>query len=211
MKRTVLWLAGLALAATIAPMAITQDKPADEKKFGEFPQSWFWHNNDEQRARHEKLLNKPMPKLVLSEWMNKEIDLKKDLEGKVVVIDYWATWCPPCIASIPKNNKLAEKYEKDGLVFIGVCGSSRGQEKMSETAEQHKIAYPIAKDHTNESAKVWEVMWWPTYAVVDRAGKLRAIGLKPDHVEAVVQKLLKEEAPKKEEAKPVADATEKQR
>jgi len=159
----------------------------------EFPREWFWHTKDEQWAKHQELIGKPMPALTLSDWRNGEVDLTK-LAGKIVVVDFWATWCGPCIKSIPHNNELAQQY-KDDVVLIGVCGSNRGQDKMSAVAEKHAIAYPIARDSTEASAKAWRVMWWPTYGVVDRAGKLRAIGLQPDFVDDVVERLLAEGRP----------------
>lgn len=213
--RTKRWtlLTGLVVAAALAPFAAAQDDATKAKKglFDEFPKAWFFHTRPEQIERHEKLIGEKMPELKLTDWKNvKEgFDVKKDLEGKVVVIDFWATWCGPCIAAVPKNNKLVEKYKDEDFVFIGICGSANGQDKMDDTAEKHKMAYPLAKDSSLETAKKWEVMWWPTYAVVDKHGKLRAIGLKPDHVEAVVKKLLKEDGPAKKvvEADTAAEST----
>jgi thiol-disulfide isomerase/thioredoxin len=160
----------------------------------EFDRDYFWHQSQEQMDKHNELIGKDMPKLDLAEWMNGPIDVKKDLKGKVVLIDLWATWCGPCIRGIPHLNELHEEFKDDGLVIIGVCSSNRGQELMSSTATEHGIKYPIAKDLNLITQKAWNLMWYPTYGVVDHKGKLRALGLKPDAVDHVIKKLLKERA-----------------
>src|SRR5438128_173585 len=88
----------------------------------EFPQDWFWHDTDEQRARHAELLGHPLPPLEVTEWMNGEVK-PEDLKGKVVVIDIWATWCGPCIAAVPHNNELMQRYANSPVVILGVCSS----------------------------------------------------------------------------------------
>lgn len=161
----------------------------------EFPRDWFY-DSDEQWAKHEPLLGKSMPKLDVDDWLDKKqkVDFKKDAAGRVVVLDFWATWCGPCIQSIPHNNEVAEKYAKDGLVFVAIC-TANGQEAMEKIATEKGVKYPCVKDPKQKSAKAFEVQYYPTYAVIDRAGKVRAIGLKPDKVEEVVKKLLAEPAP----------------
>ena len=90
---------------------------------------------------------------------------------------------------------MFKKYQAQGLVIVGVCTSSRGQEKMSDLVKTADIQYPTARDPELKSQKAWQVHYYPTYAVVDRKGIVRSLGLQPQNVEKVVTKLLAEPAP----------------
>ena len=81
------------------------------------------------------------------------------------------------------------------MVIVGICTSNRGQEKMAANAKEHGVQYPIARDAKQSSAKAWQVHDYPTYALVDRKGIVRVIGLQPGNVEKAVKKLLAEPAP----------------
>ena len=160
---------------------------------GEFPDDWTWDTESQHRTQHAALEGKPMPKLDLTGWVNGQVK-PEDMKGKVVVVDFYATWCGPCMAAIPHNNELLKNYKDKGLVIVGVCTSNRGQEKMDQTVKDRKITYPTARDSELKSQKAWQVHYYPTYAIVDRKGTVRIIGLQPEYVEQVVKKLLAEKA-----------------
>jgi peroxiredoxin len=136
---------------------------------GEFPDGWTWDDEPGARAKHAALEGKEMPKLEVTGWVNGEVK-PEDMKGKVVVVDFYATWCG----------------------IVGVCTSDNGQEKMEQTAKDRGMEYPTAKDPDLKSEKAWDVHYYPTYAIIDRKGILRAIGIQTGHVEDVVKKLLAE-------------------
>ena len=161
---------------------------------GEFPDDWTWDDQPSFRAEHAALEGKPMPALHVSDWINGGITASA-VKGKVLVLDLYATWCGPCMRAIPHNNELLQKYSSQGLEIIGVCTDSDGQEIIASNAAQHGLTYPAARDPELQTEKAYAVHYYPTYAIIDRKGIVRVVGLQPEHVEAVIQKLLAEPAP----------------
>lgn len=178
MTRAALCLLALPLLAQ-APAASRVDLLAKEGHWVE--RAW---------SDHASLLGQPAPKLEFSGWLNGEVR-PEQMKGKIVVVDFWATWCGPCVRAISHNNELLAKYGPKGVLVVGACGSGRDEEKMAAVATEHKLAYPTARVSKATTA-AWKVSYWPTYAVLDRQGRIRALGVRPDAVEGILQALLAE-------------------
>jgi thiol-disulfide isomerase/thioredoxin len=196
------------LAATVAV------DPSMAASADEFPEEWFWRMG-KAGAAHRAMTGKPAPELKVkggeSGWtiigeetpelaatlkeLNAEGGDIDALKGKVVVVDFWATWCGPCRAALPKNVEMMKELGPKGLVVLGIHDAARGSDKMNDIAKGASLNYPLAIDDGGRSAAEWKVGFWPTYGVIDRKGILRAIGLQPQHVRAVAEKLLAEDAP----------------
>ncbi len=155
-----------------------------------FPNEWFY-DGDQRPAQLRELEGKPAKDFTAAEWRGESTSLA-DLKGKVVVLDFWATWCGPCMASIPHNVELVDKYKSEGLAFVGIHDSKNGWDSVDKVINEKDINYPVALDDSGKSTKAYNLRFWPTYVLIDRSGVVRAAGMSPNHVEEAVKILLAE-------------------
>ncbi len=163
-----------------------------------FDRRWTYAAGADSEAEWNALKaleGKAAPNFKVAEWSLGSTRIKEpgSLLGKIVLIDFWATWCGPCKAAIPQTNAIAEEFADKGVVVVGVC-CTRGSDKMTQTAQRHKMKYPSARDIDNTTSNAYGVQWWPFYVLVDREGKIRAAGLAPNSLSTAVQSLLDSEA-----------------
>ena len=105
------------------------------------------------------------------------ISLPKDWRGKVVVVDFWATSCGPCVAETPGLKALYEKYRDAGVRFVGVSLGSPddGLPALRAFVQEHRIEWPqFHGEKALEFAEAWGVEAVPTIFVVDRDGRLHS-------------------------------------
>jgi thiol-disulfide isomerase/thioredoxin len=97
----------------------------------------------------------------------------EQLKGKIVVVDFWATWCGPCVHEIPGYIKLQKKYAERGLVIVGLSVDENGASAVSTFAAARGMNYPVALATPEISAAFGGIEAIPTTLLIDREGRIR--------------------------------------
>jgi peroxiredoxin len=102
----------------------------------------------------------------------------EEMRGKVVVLDFWGTWCPPCVESVPSLRSLHKRYAKEpSFVLIGISSDSE-EEPWRAFIDKNKMVWPQFWDRDRKIARLFGVRAFPTYVVIDHEGvvRFRSIG-----------------------------------
>ncbi len=160
----------------------------------------------------KELIGKDATSLTVDAWVNGAPLTDKDLKGKVVLLDFWAVWCGPCVSTFPHLREWYDEYAKKGLVIIGVTGyynfiwdaegerakpanqkvtEAQEQDMLKHFAEHNKLKHRIAIDKKGKMADFYGVTGIPHVVLIDRHGKIRLIkvGAGPSTAKEIGDKL----------------------
>lgn len=123
----------------------------------------------------------------------KEYDLK-NMKGKVVLVDFWATWCGPCIAELPNMEAAYKKYHGKGFDIIGISLDRPGDdEKLSKFIENRKMAWPcITIEDSRPLANQYGVNAIPYPVLVDAQGRVVSLRARGAHLDRLLERMLGE-------------------
>ncbi len=122
---------------------------------------------------HAVTEGQPAPTFVLPDQTGAEIALPA-LQGKVVYLDFWASWCAPCKESLPFMNELQQKFADRGLAVLAVnldTNRERAQALMAKVSPQYRVLF----DPKGAVAKEYALPTMPTSYIIDRAGVVRVV------------------------------------
>lgn len=105
--------------------------------------------------------------------LNGEIVSLEDFRGKVLIINFWATWCPPCEEEMPKLNQLHKRYKNEGLVVIGIALDKDSLNLVKPFVRKKGIGYPILVGNEQVLRGVKDFSGVPTTLILDQKGNIK--------------------------------------
>jgi len=182
----------LASTLTVLSLLLGTSARADDKKDGK---------KDEKPADpHADLIGKPAPEITSEFSFNTKTAKLSELKGKVVLVDFWAVWCGPCVATFPHLRDWNKEYKDKGLEIVGVTSYyenydfdkkegklTRAKEKLTKDqehqmlkdfAEHHKLQHRLLTLNKADTQKVYgdyKVRGIPQAVLIDRKGNIRMI------------------------------------
>lgn len=111
------------------------------------------------------------------------------VKGKVVWLDFWASWCGPCAASFPAMDRIYKKYKDRGLVVVGVSVDETTA-AMNKFLAKHPVSFPIVRDASQKLVALANIETMPSSVLIDASGRIVALhsGFKGAETEEAVEK-----------------------
>lgn len=171
------FLAGLLVAGSVWLTACTSGQTAADSTLG--------------KAVVERGSLSPASDFTLPDLGGRPVSLS-DLKDNVIVLDFWATWCGPCIAEVPVFNRLHEKYAGRGMKMVGVAIRSGSAQEIRSFVDKYQMKYPILIGD-EEVVEQYQVIGLPTTYLIGKDFKIykRYFGAVPEKDAALEQEIEK--------------------
>ena len=126
--------------------------------------------------------------------VNGHIHRLSDYQGKVVLVNFWASWCPPCIQEIPSMQRLAKSLHNKPFEIVAINVSEQKQRVLYQS-KRINMTFTVVLDTEGKTFQHWQAKILPTSFIVDRKGRIRYLAQGPlewdsDEVSAIIEKLL---------------------
>ncbi|MXV77349.1 redoxin domain-containing protein [Candidatus Poribacteria bacterium] len=136
----------------------------------------------------DKFIGKPALDFKVTDLNGEALSLEK-YRGKIILLDFWATWCPPCIQEMPHLKQTYTKFKNQGFIIIGIS-ADRGLDPLKSFVSEENITWPQHFDNGGQIAKMYNLTHIPTTFLIDGKGIVQAVNLKGNALEAAVAQLV---------------------
>jgi thiol-disulfide isomerase/thioredoxin len=113
----------------------------------------------------------PTPRLARPDLEGRTVDLR-ELKGRVVVVNFWATWCDPCREEMPSFERLRERLKGQPFEVLTV-NYGEGRERIQQFLDRHRLTLPVLLDPEKQAAAAWRAGGLPMTFIVDARGRVR--------------------------------------
>jgi thiol-disulfide isomerase/thioredoxin len=116
-----------------------------------------------------------------------------ELRGRVVLLDFWATWCAPCLAELPRLKKLRAAYDRADFEIIGISLDSLDRRTFTSWVRRNNITWPQVlegRSYNGDLARAFNVEKLPVTILIDRAGRLAGRDLRGPRLEAAIRRYI---------------------
>jgi len=159
------------------------DTPIIDKRFSAEPKAAAASIDDSAEAKPSV---RAAPEFKAAYWLNSQPLTLEKLRGKVVVLEFWGTWCPPCRKTIPQRTRMFQAYKGKDVAFVSLTNEPK--EIVEPFARKMEIPYPVGGG--SPSGKAYGVQGMPQVFIIDRSGRIVWEGSPMDGLEEVLKKQL---------------------